>query len=211
MLTAFSLLMLATGLACLMLALRGSDGPLPKGGLEWMASATSALLIIAAGFLLAMSLAQGEEMEQAAGGMNLDAPDFVFTTLEDGLESSLGLYEGKVVLINFWATWCQPCIAELPELDQLHADYEEQGLVILTLSDETKEELVRFSDLLPERTTTGYFDIDGLPEPYRDALLQGRPVSYVVDRAGLVRDFIIGAGNYETFERLILPHIASAS
>ncbi len=207
MLIAFSLLMLATGITCLIVVLRGGKGALPTEGLDWMASGTSALLIVASGALLAMALSGISEDEEIVGGVDLDAPDFAFTMLEDEATAALSDYRGHVVLINFWATWCQPCIAELPELDKLQADLEESGLVVLTLSDEPQEDLIRFSDLLPERTLSGYFELGDMPPLYKVALAQGRPVSYVVDRAGTIRSYVVGAGNYDSFARMVRPLI----
>ena len=69
------------------------------------------------------------------------APDF---TVSDGTTSvHLANYRGKVVLLNFWATWCQPCLVELPSLLQLHHD--QPNLVILAVSiDEDPDAYTRF-------------------------------------------------------------------
>lgn len=61
------------------------------------------------------------------------APDF---TLKDinGQTHSLSQYSGKVVLVSFWATWCTPCMAEMPQLQKLYEKYASQGFVVLSIS-----------------------------------------------------------------------------
>jgi cytochrome c biogenesis protein CcmG/thiol:disulfide interchange protein DsbE len=61
------------------------------------------------------------------------APDFALTTL-DGQPIHLSAYRGRVVLVNFWATWCAPCRVEVPWLTEFDARYQAQGLTILGIS-----------------------------------------------------------------------------
>ncbi|MFP4176383.1 MAG: redoxin domain-containing protein [Planctomycetota bacterium] len=74
------------------------------------------------------------------------APDFEVTTLE-GESVSPADYRGKVLLLDFWATWCTPCVEELPELKRVYEKYHDQGLEVLGLSfDEQKDDLTDFID-----------------------------------------------------------------
>jgi thiol-disulfide isomerase/thioredoxin len=66
------------------------------------------------------------------------APDFSFTT-EDGHAVSLNSFGGKVLLLNFWASWCPPCIEETPSLDLLARTFKSKGLVVLAVSVDDKE------------------------------------------------------------------------
>lgn len=61
------------------------------------------------------------------------APDFSLRDI-NGQQVSLSDYEGKVVLINFWATWCQPCQVEMPYLQKMHTDFADKGFVVLSIS-----------------------------------------------------------------------------
>jgi peroxiredoxin len=66
------------------------------------------------------------------------APDFSLTDL-NGKTVSLQSLRGKVVLLNFWATWCGPCVAEMPALEKLHREYKNKGVIILGIDDEEAE------------------------------------------------------------------------
>ena len=199
--------MIVAGITLLCILLRKSEGPRPRGGMEWAGSILSVLLILSAGFLMALVLAYSEEASVATGGIDRPASDIAFRLLSNDTPQRLSNFEGQVVLLNFWATWCQPCITELPELDRLQKRYADRGLTVITLSDETRQELIIMDDLWPEHTVSGYFSPEEVPEPYRSELLRGRPISYVIDRDGLVRQFILGAGSYDSFERSVRPYI----
>lgn len=79
------------------------------------------------------------------------APDFTFTAL-DGRTYTLSDFKDKTVLINFWATWCPPCIVEMPDLLKL-AQREENGLIFIALSvNEDLADIERFLKTMPEDT-----------------------------------------------------------
>ena len=62
-----------------------------------------------------------------------DAPDFQLRTPDDR-PIRLGDFKGKVVFLNFWATWCEPCREEMPSMERLHRAYKDRGLVVLAIS-----------------------------------------------------------------------------
>jgi peroxiredoxin len=106
--------------------------------------------------------------------------DFSLTDLQ-GKSWALHDLRGKVVLVNFWATWCPPCRKEMPDLDALYLKFKDQGLIILAISDEDatkvrpflKERPVTYPVLLdPGRKVNDVFHIDGIPK------------SFVYDREG---------------------------
>lgn len=92
-----------------------------------LATAVAVTSAVACGGAQTGSDGQGE----SAAGQR--APDFALKDL-DGRTVRLSDHAGKVVLINFWATWCVPCAAELPHLESLYQTYRDQGLVILAIS-----------------------------------------------------------------------------
>jgi peroxiredoxin len=100
--------------------------------------------------------------------------DFTLKDL-DGKEWTLSKLRGKVVLVNFWATWCPPCRKEMPDLDALYARFKAQGFVILAISDETAEKVrpfitehkYKFPALLdPGRAVTELFRVEGIPKTF---------------------------------------------
>jgi peroxiredoxin len=100
--------------------------------------------------------------------------DFTLSDLEGKLWSRKGL-EGKVVLVNFWATWCPPCRKEMPDLESLYKQFEKQGLVILAISDEDASKVkpfitehgVSYTVLLdPGRKVNTLFHVMGIPKTF---------------------------------------------
>ena len=104
-------------------------------------------------------------------------------TLQDlnGKEWKLSSLRGKVVLVNFWATWCPPCRKEMPDLDSLYSRFHDKGFVVLAISDEdaakvapfVKQQNVRYPVLLDTgRRVSQLFGVEGIPK------------SFVYDREG---------------------------
>ena len=77
-----------------------------------------------------------------SAGQDKDAPDFKLTTL-DGKDITLADFEGKVVFLNFWATWCPPCRQEIPDFMKAYDNLKEDGLVILGVAVSDKENTVK--------------------------------------------------------------------
>ena len=106
--------------------------------------------------------------------------DFTLTDLH-GKTWTLSQLRGKVVLVNFWATWCPPCRKEMPDLEALYNRFKGQGLVILAISD---EELGKVAPFIAERKITYPVMLD--PERKVNEMFQveGIPKSFVYNRAG---------------------------
>ena len=91
-----------------------------------------------------ITLSQKEKVRKALQDIN-KAPDFTLQALNDS-SYTLSKMGGKVVLINFWATWCGPCRMEIPEFNELHKSYHEKGLEILGISvSDNKKQLKNFA------------------------------------------------------------------
>jgi cytochrome c biogenesis protein CcmG, thiol:disulfide interchange protein DsbE len=127
------------------------------------------------------------------------APELAFHEVATGAPRQLSELQGKVVLVNLWATWCPPCREEMPDLDKLQARYADRGLLVLTVSDEERDLLQKFAAEHPLRTLNAYSQNLGWYD------VPGRPLTFVIDRNGTVRHFLAGRHSYEDFEELVLP------
>jgi thiol-disulfide isomerase/thioredoxin len=109
------------------------------------------------------------------------APDFV---LEDlfGRRSSLKDFRGKVVFLNFWATWCIPCRQEMPAMEKLHRELKKEGLEVVAVNfKEGREEIQKFFTELG-LTFTALLDKDG--KVFEKYGAWGLPVTYIIDQKG---------------------------
>ena len=108
------------------------------------------------------------------------AADFTLTDLT-GQSWTLKSLRGKVVLVNFWATWCPPCRKEMPDLDALYGRFQGQGLVILAISD---EDAAKVKPFIAERRFTYPILLDPGRKVHELFSVQGIPKSFVYDRQG---------------------------
>lgn len=117
------------------------------------------------------------------------APDFTLPDLK-GEGVTLGKLRGKVVLLNFWATWCSPCVAELPTIEKLHQEFGGKGAVILGISDDHPETLQSF--LTGHRYTFLTLFDEGRRVGKRYGV-QGIPTTVVIDAQGTIRVHRVGS------------------
>jgi len=125
-----------------------------------------------------------EHLFQAMGMAKLpakQAPDFALPNIE-GKQVSLQHYRGKVVFLNFWATWCIPCREEMPAMEQLHQIFQPQGLAILAVDlKESPDKVKAFFDQ-HRLSFTALLDESG--SVFRDYQVMGLPTTYLIGREG---------------------------
>lgn len=158
-----------------------------------MSAVVRAIVIV---FLLALSPA-------AAPAQGKKAPDLALKDLR-GRTVRLSDFKGKVVLVNFWATWCPPCRAEMPDLIKMQREYGERGLQVIgvTYPPQTAREVRRFIRKLGVNYPVAF----GTKET-KTLFDQGEtlPVTIVIDREGNFRELIEGILLPEEFEQKIKP------
>ena len=129
-------------------------------------------------------------------------PQVELSSLE-GQRLKLSDFHGRVVLLNFWATWCGPCRAEIPELNKLQRDFEASGLAVIGVSwDDSAAGVREFQKEIRQDYTVllGGEDTQSKFEGVRSL-----PTTYVIDRGGRIRQKIIGARDRTQFEAALKP------
>jgi len=132
----------------------------------------------------------------------------------DDIKSIMDANKGKVVLLNFWATWCKPCVKEFPDLVKLQNNYKDKGFVLVFISadmpEEIKSKVTPFLNQEKVDFTTYYIGSDK-PEDiinYVDKDWQGAiPSTYIYDKDGNVKTSILGTKSYEQFETEINKYL----
>jgi thiol-disulfide isomerase/thioredoxin len=142
--------------------------------------------------------------------------DFKVTgTLVDGSSFDSGSLEGKVVVVDFWATWCGPCVAELPRLAQLREKHQAEGLEIVGINNDKDLEAVQA--FLENRTDISWpqlFDAASaanseMHELTRNSGVQAIPALFVIDRHGVLRTVSARETLEETVTALLKEPTAS--
>ena len=125
------------------------------------------------------------------------APDFTLTDL-DGNSVRLQDLRGQVVFLNFWATWCPPCRAEMPDIEALHRKYRDRGVVVLGVDLRESESGVRAYVEGGGYTWTFLIDTTGqVAAAYRVSAI---PTSFFIDKEGTIRAVAIGGMTASTME-----------
>jgi len=179
---------------------------LPKGFFGWTGTVFIFLFIILCSLIFARitKVKPGvtailTQLENLKGN---SAPPLTFRLVSNDSVFDIRDYRGKVVLLNYWATWCAPCIKEIPDLNRLHMKYEKDGFAVITISDEERDRLLRYSEKHPLSLVGGYtktFDWVNLGSE--------RPATFLIDKNGVVRDYFTGPYDFDFFELKISQYL----
>jgi thiol-disulfide isomerase/thioredoxin len=131
------------------------------------------------------------------------APSLVLKDIQ-GRTLRLADYKGKVVLLNFWATWCPPCRAEMPDLVRLQREYGKQGLQIIgiTYPPENRASVLRFTRRLKLNYPVALGTVETKALFSADETL---PLTIIIDRDGIIRGTIAGILLAEEFNQQVKP------
>ncbi len=154
----------------------------------------------AAAIVLFLLLFAGNALSDESGYP--PAPDFTLEDLEGNTHTLAG-YEGKVVFLNFWATWCPPCRQEIPGFLELYEQYKDDGMVILGISLDQKGEAVVSS--FADKINIEYPLIMATQE-IMEAYQPGQyiPATIVIDKQGYIHDRHVGYLAKNDMEKLFL-------
>lgn len=120
------------------------------------------------------------------------APDFTVTTLS-GESITLSDLKGRRVILDFWATWCPPCIAEIPHFVQLSNEFHPQELFLIGISSEDVATLQSFRNEHNMNYPVASADLN--PSPYGD--IQAIPTTFFLDKNGIIQQVFVGYHDYK--------------
>ncbi|MEJ7616001.1 MAG: cytochrome c biogenesis protein/redoxin [Pyrinomonadaceae bacterium] len=155
--------------------------------------------------LLAGLIERSPDQKPTAPGANTSfalLPEANFQTLE-GEPYQLSDLRGRVVVLNFWATWCGPCRAEIPEFNAMQRDLEARGLSIVGVSTQDTVEQVRDFQNDLKQDYKLLLANDEVPIRFNNG--PGLPVTYILDRQGRVRAKFLGPRSRAVFEAAVTP------
>ena len=136
------------------------------------------------------------------------APDFTLKNL-NGEDVSLSDYEGSVLIIDFWATWCPPCRMEIPHFNELYAEYKDKGLEVLGVSldrggksvvtDFMKSTEINYTVLMGNNSVSA--DYQKFVHPDEQNAI---PYTFIIDKEGQIAEIFVGYRPKADFESVIV-------
>lgn len=167
----------------------------PRRWFVWLFDAVALLGVLVAAVLLFV-------FTSAASALDDRLPSLMFATSPNARWETLDEYRGRVVVVNYWATWCGPCVHEIPELNRAAREFGNE-VVFLAVTDEEFALVDRFVRLHPIEAKVARF-VSAPPEGKLASFAYGaRPTTMVIDREGNVTKRLVGARTYDDFAKAI--------
>ena len=166
-----------------------------------------AILSLAAGFAYKSSQ-MGTSMSLTSSEKKAGADSFFSATLltPEGVSQSMAQWQGKIIIVNFWATWCPPCRDEIPELIETYDAYRDKGVVIVGIAIDDAKKVAAYS----KEFSINYPVLVGDIETYSLADVMGNsigalPFTVTIDREGMIVDAHLGQIKKKQIEAIIKP------
>ena len=157
----------------------------------------AAIVLLLAGALSAGVHFLGDELFPVEVGSK--APEIQGVTLDGARrQKTLADYSGKVLLINVWATWCEPCREEMPSIEKLHREFAPQGLAVVAISVDDAGAEQRIRDFVKELGLSFEILHDPGQVTTRNYQITGYPETFVIARDGTIRRKLIGAADWSS-------------
>lgn len=147
------------------------------------------LIVVCLTLITGLGVPNGWTMGSRIPVVGTPAEDFHLVDL-DGKDQSLSQYRGKIVLLNFWATWCKPCTTEMPAMQASYDKLRDKGFVVLAINEleddaQVREHIKQYGHTFPvlmdrDNRVANQFGVFGLP------------VSVFIDEKGVVQEYIKG-------------------
>lgn len=171
------------------------------------------LTISASGlFLFAQVAPSSASTETRATADRAPAPDFSLIAT-DGKPLKLSDYKGKAVIVNFWATWCPPCRAEIPDMIELQKENESKGFSFIGIAIGDEEEKVKAFVAAQKMNYPVAMGSRELAMSYgkltQEGAIRGIPTSFVINAKGEVIDYFVGGRDKAAFAEAIKKAIAN--
>jgi len=175
-----------------------------KNQIYWMVILAIGLFLIGIALIIVMRKPKTDNilLTTTPNEVNFPAPEITLIDL-NSKSVSLNNYPKAIILVNNWATWCPPCKAEMPTLQQYFQKHYKQGFVIIAI--ESGESINEVTKFVQEYSITFpvWIDLKGLAlEKFNNWDL---PSSYVIDRSGIVRLSWTGPINMQMLEKYVTP------
>lgn len=155
------------------------------------------LAVVLAGILViqgctpsSQSITSDEQEVTAGVNEGESAPDFTLVDLK-GNQVSLSDFRRKTVFVNFWATWCPPCRAEMPEIEAVYQEYKDKDVVVIGVDILEPEDVVR--QFVEQGGYSWIFVLDISGEVAANYRVTAIPTSFFIDREGIIQAVKIGA------------------
>jgi peroxiredoxin len=153
----------------------------------------AALIVGGLSFFFIQSPGNAVVSAEVGTEIGMQAPDFTLTNMNDQ-EVSLSDYRGQKVFLNFWASWCPPCKKEMPDMQKLHEEYEDEVVILAVNVGESKSTAANF---MMENGLKFTVLLDSNKSTAQNYLVRGIPTSYFLDQNGVIQEKVVGAISYQ--------------